>query len=1029
MFCTACGAASAAGAKFCASCGAPQASAPAGVEERRVVTIVFCDLVGSTALSGQLDPEVLRSVTLRYFELMSASLRAHGGTVEKFIGDAVMAVFGVPAMHEDDARRALAATLDMTASLAEFNLELGASLDLSLGVRIGVNTGEVIATVEPGAGQALVSGEVVNVAARLEQNAEPGQILIGEQTVLAAGPAAQVEAVGSLQLKGKTETVTGYRLLGLLPDDPEVLRRFDVPFVGREQELAELGLMLDRVGRQRSCHLVNVYGEAGIGKTRLMRTWQQGLDPVLVRLGTGRCRPYGDAGTLSALADAVGQLLIDSRDELPPDALDILDAGLLKDGTPNPSVSETVGALATVIGALAQQRTVLLSLDDCHWAPPMLLDVLAELAEYLDHEAVLLACVARPELLDHRPDWGSGRLNANSMVLQGLSTSETLQLAGELVEVSAHDADTCERIMDRAEGNPLHLEQLFASVGADGSRGPLPPTVYALLAARIDALRAPERLLLDLAAIIGREFDATGLRTLAAGDPGSGEDTDCTPALRELSRRRLIEPLRRPGGPPNYRFSSGLIQEVAYKGMAKRVRSERHERFAGCLRSGGGTAAELAGHLERAYRYRAELGVADPSTEKLRTSAAAELGAAGGTALAHADLCWAEDLLSRAVQLLRPAEPSWAPIAQRLAEAQLALGRREDGLSLLPQVLQAAERNADPATAAHARLQLATHDPAGFGSAADAARAGLAVFERADDQLGLARAGVRIAQELQFQGRHGDAETMLLEAVEHAGRADAEPERAMALGAVGVSLWRGPTPAEPAIARARELLAEHGPNRSTVRATLNCPLAVLYALRDQPDEAQACLQIAGSIARSLGFAEAEVFIPLFSAIVANLGDEPARAETLLRGALRACERLGAVGLVSTVSRDLARLLLEQGEWAEPAELIAGEGEQVSAAPSEAADQLGVRARIAALRGEPELAQELVDSALEQAGRTDSPISRGMAELDLAQVLSSRGRHQAAAAAARSAAMCFAGKGHLVGHRKAMQLAGQLARMA
>lgn len=1018
MFCSACGAPSATGAKFCASCGAPRSNTSAGVEERRVVTIVFCDLVGSTALSGQLDPEVLRSVTLRYFELMRASLQAHGGTVEKFIGDAVMAVFGVPSMHEDDARRALAATLDMTAALAEFNLELGVSLDLRLDVRIGVNTGEVIATVEPGAGQALVSGEVVNVAARLEQHAEPGQILIGEQTMLAAGAAAQVEAVGVLQLRGKTDTVTGYRLLGLLSDDPEVLRRFDVPFVGRAQELAELGLMLDRVDRQRNCHLVNVYGEAGIGKTRLMRTWQQGLDPALVRLGTGRCRPYGDAGTLSALADAVGQLLIDARDGLPADALDVLDTGLLKDGTPNPSVSETVGALVTVIGALAQQRTVLLSLDDCHWAPPMLLDVLDELTEYLDHEAVLLVCAARPDLLDHRPGWGSGRLNANSMVLQGLSPDETLQLAAGLVEVSAHDTDTCERILKRAEGNPLHLEQLFASVEADGSRGPLPPTVYALLAARIDALGAPERLLLDLAAIIGREFDAPALRTLAAGEA----NTDCTPALRELSRRRLIEPLRRPGGPPNYRFSSGLIQEVAYKGMAKRVRSERHERFAGCLRDGGGTPAELAGHLERAYRYRAELGVTDSATELLRSSAAAELGAAGGTALAHADLWWADDLLSRAVQLLRPDEPGWAPVAQRLAEVQLALGRREDGLALLPLVLRAAERHADPATAAHARLQLATHDPAGFGSAADAARAGIAVFERVEDQLGLARAGVRIAQELQFQGRHGDAEAMLLDAAEHAHRADAEPERAMALGAVGVSLWRGPTPAAQAIARAHELLAEHGPNRPTVRATLNCPLAVLHALREQPDEAQACLQIADPIARSLGFAEAEVFIPLFSAIVASLNGDPSQAETLLRGALRACDRLGDVGLVSAVSRDLARLLLDQGAWQEPAELIAGEGVQVSAAPSEAADQLGVRARIAALRGDLELAQQLVGRAVEQAERTDSPISRSIAQLDLAQVLRARGSYVAAAAAARSAGSCFAAKGHLVGSRRAAELA-------
>ncbi|MDQ2959364.1 MAG: AAA family ATPase, partial [Actinomycetota bacterium] len=713
MQCTACAAPAPDGAKFCPSCGSALVAVPLGLEERRVVTIVFCDLVGSTTLSGQLDPEVLRTITLRYFELMRTSLQAHGGTVEKFIGDAVMAVFGVPTMHEDDARRALAATLDMSAALAVFNLELTTSLGIRLDVRIGVNTGEVIATADPAAGQALVSGEVVNVAARLEQHAEAGQILLGEQTVRAAGAAAIVESTGPLLLKGKAEPVLGYRLLGLQADDPELLRRFDLPFIGREQELAELNLVLDRVARQRSCHLVNLYGEAGIGKTRLIRTWRQHLDPATVRLGSGRCRPYGDTGTLIALADAVEQLLASAAGEpLPAEALEVLASGLIKDGTPNPSVSETVTALAVVLTELARRTSVVLVIDDCQWAPSVLLDVLDELAEYLDHEAVLLLCAARPDLLDHRPGWGSGRLNANSLVLQGLSGDESALLATEFAEVSAHDSQTCERILERAEGNPLHLEQLFASLTSDGNRGPLPPTVYALLAARIDALDPSARLLLDLAAIIGREFDATGLRTLT--------DTaeDCTPTLRELSRRRLIEPLRGRTGSRHYRFSSGLIQEVAYKGMAKRVRSERHERFARCLQAADGAIAEVAGHLERAYRYRAELGVTDASCETLRTSAASQLGVAGATALSHADLCWAQDLLSRAVALLRPDEPSWPPIAQRLAEVQLALGRRDEALLLLPVVLETATRSQDQPTAAHARLQLATHDPAGgYGSA------------------------------------------------------------------------------------------------------------------------------------------------------------------------------------------------------------------------------------------------------------------------------------------------------------------------
>ena len=288
--------------RFCPSCGTRLAALMA-VEERRVVTIVFCDLVGSTAMSTVLDPEVLRSVMLRYFELMRTSLQAHGGTVEKFIGDAVMAVFGVPVMHEDDARRALAATLDMTAALAQFNLELQVSLGIQLQVRIGVNTGEVIATPDPSAGQALVSGEAVNAAARLEQHAEAGQILIGEQTVQAAGPAAVVESRGPMQFKGLAAAMVGHQLLDLLADDPEVLRRFDVPFVGREQERTELDLLLCRADRQRSCQLA-----------QCLRRSRHRQDPAGAHLAgrpgpgrlsrSGRCRPYGEAGTLIALADA-----------------------------------------------------------------------------------------------------------------------------------------------------------------------------------------------------------------------------------------------------------------------------------------------------------------------------------------------------------------------------------------------------------------------------------------------------------------------------------------------------------------------------------------------------------------------------------------------------------------------------------------------------------------------------------------------------------------------------------------------------
>ncbi|WP_224284485.1 adenylate/guanylate cyclase domain-containing protein, partial [Streptomyces sp. LS1784] len=273
--------------QFCPSCGAPRSAAlDLAAEERKLVTVVFCDLVDSTALSGALDPETLREVILRYFERMHRRIEAHGGTLEKFIGDAVMAVFGVPVIREDDAHRALAAALAMLEDLEDLNTELDATLGVRLDVRIGVNTGQVVAGSDASARQALISGETVNIAARLQTQAAPGQVLIGPQTLRAAGPAAQVDEVGPLHLKGKAEPVTAYRLLGLDEDDPELLRRFDVPLVGRERELAQLDAALARVAGGQGAELLLVAGEAGIGKTRLVREWRERVGRRTARCGT-----------------------------------------------------------------------------------------------------------------------------------------------------------------------------------------------------------------------------------------------------------------------------------------------------------------------------------------------------------------------------------------------------------------------------------------------------------------------------------------------------------------------------------------------------------------------------------------------------------------------------------------------------------------------------------------------------------------------------------------------------------------------
>ncbi|MFE0465107.1 adenylate/guanylate cyclase domain-containing protein, partial [Kitasatospora sp. NPDC058965] len=405
MPCVPCGRPLPADARFCPSCGTPcapaaAAGAPAG---RKLVTVVFCDLVGSTALSGRLDPETLRTVTLRYFDLMRRQIERHGGTPEKFIGDAVMAVFGVPTVHEDDARRALAAALGMVAALDGLNAELSAAFGVELNVRIGVNTGPVVAAADASARQALVSGETVNVAARLEQHAAAGQILIGPDTLLAAGPTVRAAEVGPLLLKGKADPVTAHRLLGLGADDPELLRRFDVRFVGRDAELAALDAALGRAVEGGGAQHLLVLGEAGLGKTRLVRAWLDRTEGL--RHGAGRCRPYGEQGSLQPLADALAPLLADGPARGPDgadpteaartsEALAVLSAGLLVDGTPNSSVDDTCAAVARVLAFLAARGPVVLVLDDCHWAAPLLLEVLDRLVAAAGAAPVLVLCLA-----------------------------------------------------------------------------------------------------------------------------------------------------------------------------------------------------------------------------------------------------------------------------------------------------------------------------------------------------------------------------------------------------------------------------------------------------------------------------------------------------------------------------------------------------------------------------------------------------------------------------------------------------------
>ncbi|MEV4318206.1 adenylate/guanylate cyclase domain-containing protein [Actinocrispum sp. NPDC049592] len=953
------------------------------MEQRKLVTVLFCDLVGSTELAEVLEPETLRSVVMRYFDTARRQIEAHGGTVEKFIGDAVMAVFGVPVVHEDDARRGAEAALGMLSSLAGLNADLEDLFGCRLTVRIGVNTGEVVATSAQGANENLVAGDVVNVAARLQQNAEPGEILIGAATRALLDKAAEVEEAGVMALKGKRDPVPAFRLRGIRPDTPGAHPWPGSPFVGRAHELDLLSARWSSVLAGHG-QWVTLSGEAGIGKTRLIEGWLSAL-PDDVLAGFGRCHPYRDQASLAPLAQALRQIVgTASRHGLVSDRLPYraLRSGLLLDGTPGRSVDGTYAAVAAVLADLSAARPVVLVLDDAQWADPMLLDGVGKLHESLRAARVLLVCAGRD-------------CPFRTIELGPLSAQESALLAAELVELQPHGPSVLGRVIERAEGNPLYLEQLVAMLddGADPER--LPVTVTAVLAARIDALDPPGRLVLDAAAVVGRQF---GLRDVAAL-AGTGGPA----AVAELMRRGLVEPV----GDQEYRFRSGLLRDAAYQGISKRRRADWHERLA--EQSTG--LAVTGHHLEQAYLHRHGLGMRDEHTGQLRGQAARTLAEAGRLALARADLSWSADLSSRALEHSTKDDSWWTAAAQVLGETLLATGA---GGQLLREVLATAAEQGDDLTHAHARLQLAALDdqPAGprWMHAARAAREVLPVFEANADELGLARAHIRLAQQQQILGSHRAAEQLLAQALKHAMAAKAAPEHAMTLGAIGMSLWHGPTPAEEAVRCCRELLAVHGGDHDVVIVTLTYPLANLLALQGLDEAAQECLAVAGRFAAELGYAEAEVVGPLFSGGVEALAGRLASAERLLGRAVELCRATGDPGLIATASRELARVLLRQGKRPGADLLVLAGG----APPAEAADHFGILART---DGDTNLARR----AVALAESTDSPIIRATAQLDLATVSLAAGDGTAAAQAADRAAEVFRDKGHVVGTRAAVEL--------
>jgi class 3 adenylate cyclase/tetratricopeptide (TPR) repeat protein len=657
--CSTCGFESEGPFKYCPECGARLAARAPAHGQRKIVTVLFCDLVDSTALGAGLDPERQRSVLARYFERMKEIVERHGGTVEKFIGDAVMAVFGVPALHEDDALRAVRAAAEMRSALGE----------LGLAGRIGVMTGEVMMGTE----ERLATGDAVTVAARLEQAARSGDVLLGPSTLALVRDAADVEPVGELELKGMRAPVAAYRLLRI--HDPRE-RPYDGPFVGRERELALLHGAWQRVRADRCCELVTVAGEAGVGKSRLTAEFLSSIETTALR---GRCLPYGEGITYSPVVEVVRQARVQPRDEAVAAAI----ASLLGEAKAATSAEAIAWAFRKTLEQVAAQQPVIVAFDDIQWGEELFLDLIEHVALLSSGAPILLLCIARPELAERRPAWPV------IIRLEPLGDRDVDELIPARIGRELRD-----KITRAAGGNPLFVEEMLAMAGDTDGAVVVPPTLRALLATRLDQLESAERSVLEWGAVEGEVFHRGAVQALAP------EETQVTPRLAALVRKNLIRPdTPQLAGDDGFRFRHVLIRDAAYDAVPKATRADLHVRFASWLETKGSELVEqdelLGYHLERAHLYRAELGMPDDGT--LAAAARRHLTAGGRRAHSRQDYGAAVVLFERAAALVPDHEVD--------LELELEFGEALNWSGRVEEAVRRAEVFAERAAAAGDRVR------------------------------------------------------------------------------------------------------------------------------------------------------------------------------------------------------------------------------------------------------------------------------------------------------------------------------------
>jgi class 3 adenylate cyclase/tetratricopeptide (TPR) repeat protein len=929
--------------------------------ERKLATVLFVDLVDSTEFVSGTDPEVVRRRVTTFFDGVADCIEFHGGTVEKFAGDAVMAAFGIPQGHEDDAERAVRAALAILDHVHELGLE----------ARIGVEAGEVVVDE---ADSTFATGEAVNVAARLQQAAGPGEILMGESAFRLTAGTVESEPAGLRELRGFRQPIAAYRPLAAR-DGRRQLGSLSAPFVGRDTELDLLHNTLARTIRDRRPQVFTVYGEPGVGKSRLIREFLAGVEGTTIL--SGRALPYGEGVTYWPLAEMVKaaagitdddpmetareKLIECCGDEAIAELLGLA-SGVMEAVEGERGQPEIAWAAREFVDELADVQPLVMVFEDIHWAEEPLLELIDHLAQWVRERALLILCLARPELLDVRPGWGGGRVRSTAIELEPLAREESEALAEALL--SEHDVPekVRARLLDKTEGNPLFVEEtvrMLLEEGADGSDR-IPDTLQALIGARIDRLPAGQKVVMQRGSVIGRVFWAGAIDHLSPEyDADDLEDMLDDLLLRDLVTREARSTIT---GESAYRFKHVLIREVAYSGLSKSSRAEYHTRFAEWLREKADKELlEIrAYHLDQACALYTELDGKPP--EELAQTAARALEAAGKRALSLESNVSARKLLLRSAEL----EPTLrrrflaARAAARLGD--LTVVRDEMGM-----VVEQAAAEGDRRIQTRALTTLAETALSLEGScvrATELADAALEVLEPDDHEGRFGALDVR-SRSAWWGGQLAEAEDYerrALEAARTAERKDFEAKAALELATIQIVRMEEDK-AEPLIDRALALAEASG--SIVARAGAAYAKGDLHRVRGEYEEAEGWLTKALDLYREAASAWGIANTSKLLGRVAWRTGDPSRAEKLFRESIRMLAHRQDRGTLCESQRLLAQLLLAEGRIDEAEKYALAARETVSAEDmtSRATTRVAL-AEVRAAQGRDAEAESLLREAVE-----------------------------------------------------------------